>query len=258
MKKLTSQEYFEKCNKVHNYKYNYSKSIFVNVRTKIIIKCPVHGDFIQTALNHSKWGCQKCTYKTVSDNLIDSCKIKFNNKFDYSKVKYHNSRTKVIIVCPKHGEVTQLLYEHLHSKEGCARCGEENSKITQYKNIDICKYCEKELLPKDRYISKTANEKQKYRFHKECKPLFMRKQQLMKDYGLTMEQYYNMWEKQNQSCDICKSSLELHNPNTHVDHCHVTGKVRGILCSVCNLLLGYSLDDINILQSAINYLKKQQ
>lgn len=70
-------------------------------------------------------------------------------------------------------------------------------------------------------------------------------------YGLTPEQLTAMHESQQGLCAICKSSME----NFHVDHCHKTGLVRGLLCHWCNIGLGNFVDSPERLQSAIEYLK---
>jgi hypothetical protein len=83
----------------------------------------------------------------------------------------------------------------------------------------------------------------------------------LKRYGLTLETYTALYEQQGCACAICKQPLKLRNTqedrtlNTHVDHCHTTGKVRGLLCSGCNLGLGHFKDDHERLTSAIAYLK---
>lgn len=77
----------------------------------------------------------------------------------------------------------------------------------------------------------------------------------LKKYGLTLEQYNFMLEAQNNSCAICKEDKKTIR-DWHVDHCHTTGKVRGILCHHCNLLLGNARDNKNTLYNAINYLNK--
>jgi DNA repair exonuclease SbcCD ATPase subunit len=74
---------------------------------------------------------------------------------------------------------------------------------------------------------------------------------LLKKYGLTPEKYNIMFESQNGKCPICNKDLDL----PQVDHSHKTGKIRGLLCFSCNILLGHSNDNINILTNAINYLK---
>lgn len=74
-----------------------------------------------------------------------------------------------------------------------------------------------------------------------------------------LEDYDDMLAKQNNCCAICKDQ----NTTTRngkikrfaIDHCHGTEKVRGLLCSFCNAILGYAKDDISILESAIKYLK---
>jgi hypothetical protein len=75
-------------------------------------------------------------------------------------------------------------------------------------------------------------------------------------YGITLKEYENLYIKQNGMCAIChhpepvKSRLFL-----AVDHDHKTGKVRGLLCSKCNMALGSFDDSIHSLLSAIRYLK---
>ena len=84
----------------------------------------------------------------------------------------------------------------------------------------------------------------------------MAKNKLMWDYGLTLEQYHRMFEKQEDRCGICKRHQSEFKKRLFVDHCHETGKVRGLLCFKCNNLLGQANDDPSILQNAIEYLKE--
>lgn len=58
-------------------------------------------------------------------------------------------------------------------------------------------------------------------------------------------------------CQICKHEFE-NDPDKKVDHCHATGKVRGVLCSSCNIMLGLAEDDVSVLAAAIEYLKAHQ
>ena len=80
----------------------------------------------------------------------------------------------------------------------------------------------------------------------------------------SMEDYYKILESQNGVCAICKKQSNKRSNNGKtikalaVDHCHKTGKVRGLLCDKCNTSLGHFCDSIEILQSAINYLKASQ
>ena len=75
-----------------------------------------------------------------------------------------------------------------------------------------------------------------------------------KNYGITFAQYNQRLKKQDYKCKICKT-IEDKKRSFAVDHDHVTGKVRGLLCSRCNLMLGIAKDDINILYSGVEYLK---
>ncbi len=79
----------------------------------------------------------------------------------------------------------------------------------------------------------------------------------LKKYGLTVDQFNSLLANQNHSCACCKRKEPGGAHNTwHVDHCHVTGTVRGILCYHCNVGIGHLGDDLDGLLKAVEYLRK--
>lgn len=83
-----------------------------------------------------------------------------------------------------------------------------------------------------------------------------REKELLRCYNLTIDQYNYMLCNQNYSCAICKKHESIFKKGLAVDHCHKTGKVRGLLCGGCNVSLGRMEDSIELLTNAIEYLKK--
>jgi len=80
---------------------------------------------------------------------------------------------------------------------------------------------------------------------------------LKKAYGITLEDYEAMLEAQGGKCAICGTTEESARGRIFsVDHCHITGVVRGILCSNCNNGLGRFKDNRELLSKAIEYLSK--
>ena len=75
-------------------------------------------------------------------------------------------------------------------------------------------------------------------------------------YGLEWDEYIELFLSQNKKCRICDTPLELTNRKAQLDHCHVTGKVRGFLCSSCNRGLGCFKDDTKLLEKAMLYIKE--
>ena len=75
-----------------------------------------------------------------------------------------------------------------------------------------------------------------------------------KKYNLTKEEYVEMVEKCNNTCEICLKPIK----KGCVDHCHKTGDVRGYICGNCNSAIGFLKDDHNIVKRAANYLLKHQ
>jgi len=76
---------------------------------------------------------------------------------------------------------------------------------------------------------------------------------LKNDYGLTVQEYLDLIAKQGGGCAICHDSLTA-GLQVHTDHCHTSGRVRGILCQKCNIGLGHFRDDTKLLRAAIYYL----
>jgi hypothetical protein len=100
----------------------------------------------------------------------------------------------------------------------------------------------------------------KYRPNCEC---CRGKQTAAHRYKVTVGFIDALRESQDNSCAICKTPADeiphtafKHNPLV-IDHDHVTGEIRGLLCPTCNSMLGHAKDDPQILQSAIQYLTKQ-
>ena len=119
-----------KAQKIHSTLYDYSKVQYINAKTKVCIICPEHGEFWQLPNNHLQGkGCPKCKYDTLKKKqsisiyeFIQKAKEIHNDKYDYSKVEYINSKTKVCIICPEHGEFWQTPYHHIHRKQTCPKC----------------------------------------------------------------------------------------------------------------------------------------
>lgn len=75
-------------------------------------------------------------------------------------------------------------------------------------------------------------------------------------YGITLEDYNRLLTEQNSCCAICNLHETAHNGRLHVDHCHTTGKVRGLLCHGCNTGIGLFKESEDIMLKAIGYLKQ--
>lgn len=109
---------------------------------------------------------------------------------------------------------------------------------------------------------KTLNERHKvtrkaYYSDPEIK-LKYRRRMIEKSFGIPYSEYEAMYEKQGGKCAICLGEEPCaRNDHLAIDHCHESGKVRGLLCSSCNRALGLFKDSIEILESAKRYLFNQ-
>lgn len=109
------------------YDYDYSKCKITGTRNNAIISdilCPVHGFFTKRLNNHmrQKQGCNLCGKNNLNkDIFVERSNIIHQNKYDYSKFEYKDTRTPSVIICPKHGEFIQKADKHLVG-QGCPYC----------------------------------------------------------------------------------------------------------------------------------------
>ena len=126
-------------NNKFNNKFDYSKVVFKDVDTKVIISCPIHGEYEMTPYKHkkSKYGCWECgkiesSKKRTKPNdvYISQLKEKFGEKFDYSKVNYKGQTKDVIIICKEHKYEFSIHAGRLLNdcEFGCPKCVIDNKK----------------------------------------------------------------------------------------------------------------------------------
>jgi hypothetical protein len=94
--------------------------------------------------------------------------------------------------------------------------------------------------------------------NQEKKKLNSRKSHLKRKYNMSLEDEKKLIDNQKNKCAICNIEMITEQSKFHIDHCHNSGKVRGVLCNSCNTGLGMFKDSQEYLKSAVKYLKKHQ
>ncbi len=126
VQRITKDIFIKRCTDIHHGKYDYSKVEFKHVKKEVCIICPKHGEFWQKAGIHLRgYGCPICggSKRLTNDEFIQKARLVHEDKYDYSKVNYINTATKVCIICPEHGEFWQTPNNHLFGA-GCPTCPE--------------------------------------------------------------------------------------------------------------------------------------
>ena len=173
-----NEEFIEKVKKIHNNKYDYSKTLYFADKYDITVICPIHGEFEIIAKDHLKGiGCKECTgkknrkkiireydwmkpiypititpsfnilkskYKEETDNFIKKAIKVHSNKYDYSKSVIINNNVPVTIICPIHGDFSKTTpYSHLAGR-GCPECGKiKAASISKHKIITTDEFIKK-------------------------------------------------------------------------------------------------------------------
>jgi len=139
--KYNKEQFIESIRPVHGDRYDYSKAVYINMQTPIIIICPHHGEFTQSPKVHKKGcGCTLCGKKTqggthgkyTTEQFINKAISLYGDRYDYSATTYTHTKGKVTIACPRHGEFTTLATYHLNHNTGCPVCHKPhttNSKV---------------------------------------------------------------------------------------------------------------------------------
>lgn len=133
--KYSTEDFISLAKKIHGDKFDYSKVNYTGKHNKIIIICPIHGEYTQTPHNHqhSKYGCGKCGKlergaKKSLEDFIDDAHMIHMDYYSYEKVVYVNNCTNVTITCPVHGDFQMTPNNHINSVQGCKICNSKNNK----------------------------------------------------------------------------------------------------------------------------------
>lgn len=139
MKRLTTEEFVEKARAVHGDRYGYERTVYVNTRSKVVITCPVHGDFEQSPHSHLKGsGCAKCrddARRLTTEEFIAKSRAVHGNTYSYGRTVYVSAHHKTTITCPEHGDFEQSPHNHLNGL-GCPKCSGNARRLTTEEFIE--------------------------------------------------------------------------------------------------------------------------
>ena len=189
--------------------------------------------------------CQKCTkrkstdsfsrHKKNSDGLQSRCKLCVST---YQREHYIQNRNKILSRNKKWSADNPGKARAVHKswRDRNREWVRQRDKNWRTRNP------EKAKVYQTRYANKNPNRSRARR---------------LKAYGLTIQDYNRLLESQGGVCSICKKTDDLR-PNLSVDHDHVTGMVRGLLCTRCNSALGIVLEDVKTINAMAQYLELNQ
>jgi hypothetical protein len=182
-------------------------------------------------------GCDRLRDKKQNRRICQMHRVRYSRHKSYDLQSAPKLPNGILKICKKHGDLSSL----------------QVYKRTPKKDWLSCRLCAK--ARNDRF---NANNPVRI-IHKNYYYLTKYRTKISKN------DYYEMLKLQNNLCAICKNpekiSTSPKNDNPKrlaIDHCHKTGKIRGLLCHKCNVSIGAMHESIEILQSAIAYLKKHQ
>lgn len=133
----------------------------------------------------------------------------------------------------------------------CKTCAREYMDDFRVRNRDT-------ILAKERVRTKLPHRKATRRAWAKANPDKVKSGKLRDSYGITLDEWRALFITQGSCCAICGTTTLPENTSWSTDHCHRTGKVRGILCGHCNRLLGFARDNIETLRAAIAYLERHK
>ena len=149
-KKMTNEEFIENSKIIHNNFFSYERCKFTNVSSKVIVTCPIHGDFEVKASNHLNGAnCKMCSKEGISHKISlrpkhnastkkltteifkQKLKEKWGDRYICPKnTEYINNKTPIEIICKEHGIFT-ITPNHILGGRGCPICGKNKKKTTQ-------------------------------------------------------------------------------------------------------------------------------
>lgn len=132
----STNQFIKEAKEIHDNKYDYSKSVYINAKKPIEIICPIHGSFFQTPDGHiNGHGCPTCgrkrlTLRLTKLEILQRAKEIHGDKYSYVKSKLDSVKSvndKIEIICPIHGAFFQQVRNHIRG-DGCPKCKESHGE----------------------------------------------------------------------------------------------------------------------------------
>ena len=142
-KKMNTELFIVKANEVHNNYYDYSKTTYINYKTKLTIICPLHGEFEQRIDHHlNGFKCKLCGCSSAAQKLLiteeqflQRAKEIHGETYDYSLFIPCKAKEKIQIICKSHGIFKQSYDHHINQKSKCPKCSQKNGNNLKRKDI---------------------------------------------------------------------------------------------------------------------------
>lgn len=207
--------------------------------------------------------CKTCKVSLPSDNFWKAKnKLGFESRCKqcrqsagYEKRRERRIKAGLVVKFPTLA-ARQLMTEGKKYCPGCKEIYDHSAFSTMNVGCGLsshCLSCMRELGRRRR--DRPDGKSKQIQIYKQQRPNYIRRR-LMKDYGMTPEDYYSKIEQQGGGCAICGRTAEVNKKMLAVDHNHTTGKNRGILCQSCNICIGFIEKNNMNLNKISDYLTK--
>ena len=156
---VTTESFVAEAKEIYGDRYDYSKIDYKNREHRVVVTCPIHGDFQVFAREHLDGkGCPKCE---KGEKYIAKLKEKFGDKFGLDEFVYESSTSPVTLICPTHGAFSRLPHQILNAPLGCPECGNDLMNQRREKaHLDAVEHKEeRDQARRERYRARKEAEK---------------------------------------------------------------------------------------------------
>lgn len=141
---LDEETFVTSAKQIHGDRFSYDNLNFVNASKKVSIKCKIHGTFLQSPTYHLKGeaNCPVCRaishsqkHRIPEDQVIQECRKKHKNRYDYSLTRYTGGKNQITVICPEHGEFSISASNHMRG-HGCKMCSIERLRLEKLSTLE--------------------------------------------------------------------------------------------------------------------------
>lgn len=235
----SGNKYCRRCEKSFPVEEHFKKFITHKSEELVYYICKDYLEEVKDTPKYKGEKTKRCNYCNITASLSH-----------FTKVEQKNGKFKLMCEQNILNAVSKV------ERKQCTKCGGETFPVHEHftkfteKDGSTSYVCNKSSLYQ-RYLNR-----EKYGYHDS--PKAKKNKGLKARYNITLDDYEEMLFQQDNKCAICNALASTFKKGLFVDHCHITGKVRGLLCLNCNTTLGKFKDNTETLYSAINYLNKHK